>query len=84
MTACAFFQPGVLLVKTGEAKKMQTLLLAIPRMRRLLGAQGAQTIVAHWPFAGSLERRRRAIRAADDKLSMANIRDWPRLVHKQF
>ena len=51
LTACAVFQPGVLLVKTGEAKKMQTLFLAIPGMRRLLGAQGPQTIVAHCPFA---------------------------------
>jgi hypothetical protein len=51
LTARAVFQPGVLLVKTGEAKTMQALLLAIPRLRRLPGAQGPQTIVAHCPFA---------------------------------
>jgi len=51
LTARAVFQPGVLLVETGEAKKMQTLLLAIPELRRLLGAQSPQAIVAHCPLA---------------------------------
>ncbi|MNV90751.1 hypothetical protein D3C71_1851670 [compost metagenome] len=84
LTACAVFQPGVLLVKTGEAKKMQPLLLAIPGIRRLLGAQGPQTIVAHCPFARPLERTPMAKRAEGDRLGMANIRGWPGLVHKQF
>ena len=51
LTACAFFQPGVLLVKTGEAKGMQAFLLAIPGLPRRPGAQGPQTIVAHCPSA---------------------------------